>query len=341
MFFKESEHHEMSLRSEAIALTNISALGPSSYMEENLIAASPGSPSVHFKANHSPRLMVEAHGQSSDRQQVSEASIEGRGSSSRSATSPTNGLSSDRQHSAMPPSRGGILPHTPRTPSMSRGTLGAASVANKAREYPRILTDPKKVDIPEKPKQKRAQAIHSPEREGQHQSLEVSSGSPVPDFPGRRPHARIIRARICADYDPAMQIVARKSSEEKGLQVLQDRIALSFYFRRFLQSCTRRQRNEKLLQYTKMENELFLQPTLLRDLPIGDILEACFRTAWITFTFRSHLGGEDGKGGRFQYSITCVELMGLVHHKNSVLCPLSVCVCVCVYERERERMHSD
>jgi len=333
----------MSLRSEAIALTNISALGPSSYMEENLIAASPGSPSVHFKANHSPRLMVEAHGQSSDRQQVSEASIEGRGSSSRSATSPTNnhGLSSDRQPSAMPPSRGGILPHTPRTPSMSRGTLSTASVANMESGRLQIVMDPKKVDIPEKLKQKRAQAIHSPESEGRHQSLEVSSCSPVIDFLGRRPHARIIRARICADYDPAMQIVARKSSEEKGLQVLQDRIPLSFYFRRFLQSCTRRQRNEKLLQYTKMENELFLQPTLLRDLPIGDILEACFRTAWITFTFRSHLGGEDGKGGRFQYSITCVELMGLVHHKNSVLCPLSVCVCVCVYERERERMHSD
>ncbi len=100
--------------------------------------------------------------------------------------------------------------------------------------------------------------------------------------------------------------------------MLQDRNALSFYFRRFLQSCTRRKRNEKLLQASKMENELFEQKTLLRDFPIGDILEAWFRKSWITFTFRSHLGDEDGKGGRFQYSITCVELMGLVHHKNSV-----------------------
>ncbi len=90
-----------------------------------------------------------------------------------------------------------------------------------------------------------------------------------------------------------------------------------------------------------MENELFEQKTLLRDFPIGDILEAWFRKSWITFTFRSHLGDEDGKGGRFQYRITCVELMGLVHHKNSVLNPLCVCVCVCVYDRERERMHSD
>ena len=163
---------------------------------------------------------------------------------------------------------------------MSRGTLGTASAANMESGSPPILMDLKKV-IPEKTKQKRAQTILSPESEGQHQSLEVSSGSPVPDFPGRRPHARIIRARICAaDSDPAMQIGVRKkvllpiSSEVKGLQVLQDRIALSFYFRRFLQSCTRRQRNENLLQYSKMENELFLQPTLLRDLPIGDILVA-------------------------------------------------------------------